>query len=144
MKSILAAVLLLCSSTCFAQMFKCSDGAGKIEYSDKPCVADGGALNLMPSSGGFDAQPQRSRYSSRSEGSDADCRFVAYKYGDSRGKELARNAKEECLSNKTGRGERSTEQTRMYQEHRLSEVTRRSHKQSYNCRVSGTRSIRCN
>jgi hypothetical protein len=108
------ALLLLASSTAFAQVYKCPGAGGKMEYSDTPCNGPNSKTVdiVAPSFGGMagggdpNARALQMLQADRAQ-EDAireayrTCKFESFVFGDAKGKALARAAKEECINNAT-------------------------------------------
>lgn len=150
MKSLIALCLLLISSTCVAQVYKCAV-SGKTIYSDIPCSISPERMNMAPSSGGFISAKKIAASDGPMDLSEApiECKFKSYSYGDKKGKVLADNAKEECMRNtslkKEGRGQEvSMEAYGLWKDHHQMESNRRRSSIPVNCVPTGFGGMRCN
>tara|TARA_R110001599_G_scaffold353676_1_gene595141 strand:+ start:179667 stop:180206 length:540 start_codon:yes stop_codon:yes gene_type:complete len=97
--------------TSHAQVFKCKNSQGAMEYSDKPCAeSDSKKVNIVtPSFGGSIAGSAGDPNARALKIYETDkvragpipqqCKFKYFLEGDAKGKSLAADAKEECLQN---------------------------------------------
>ena len=100
-------IALFVASSAHAQVYKCKTAKGSTEYSDHPCaaVAEPVRIQAAPKDArvpGDDPNARALRMleaSKRRQNPPPECKFSSYAYGDSKGKVLAQNAKEECLRN---------------------------------------------
>ncbi len=99
--------LLIVVGTSHAQVYKCKNDNGATEYSDRPCTnAQALRIDKKPdgapaTTGNPNERALRIMEADRraKEPPPIECRFSSYTYGDSKGKVLAANAKQECLHN---------------------------------------------
>lgn len=110
-----------------AQVFKCKNAQGKVEYSGVQCAdADSQKVRIVaPDFGNTDGSPegraqllQANRL--KSGPTPAECKFNYFAQGDSKGRTLAENAKAECIENmmKKAKGaSTSTEAYSLWREH---------------------------
>lgn len=107
--TILAAGLVLFAACAHAQVFKCKNSSGAMEYSDRPC-ANAKTINIdkepeiaPPSGGRVDTPDARAlrmiEAERRRKNPPLECQFRAYAYGDNKGQLLAKKAQQECLQN---------------------------------------------
>lgn len=94
-----------------AQVFKCKNAQGAMEYSDKPCAgSDSKKINIVAPSFGEpigDATGDPNARALKMYETDkvragptpTQCKFKYFLQGDAKGKALATDAKEECLQN---------------------------------------------
>ena len=128
MRSAVAFFLFLITSSCYADVFKCTED-NKTIYSDVPCSTAGRKLRFMAGNSGFETSDSvRDAIKENSLGIDPDastppeCKFKYFVYGDEKGKTLAKAAKAECVRNlalkaKKRADEMTTEAYKMWNDH---------------------------
>ena len=131
MKTSVLLVALLFFGQAHAQLRKCTGPDGKVTYSDVVCAGGSATTNIKtPAVNTLDmsgmrkqSEAQRAQESqvTRSPAPLQDCKFEYYSVGDEKGKQLAANAKAECLQNNEARangGPTSLEHYNFWKDHR--------------------------
>jgi hypothetical protein len=132
MRLVFAALLSFAAvGACAQTVYRCTDAAGQINYTDRPCL-DGRFLaikpNVLPSEGArrdVEAQRKADELAARAA-SAPPCRFAHYAIGDTMGKALSEAARKECINNHMTGGNNRTAYE-MWRDHRQMETARRGH-----------------
>jgi len=120
-------LLTLACSAAHAQVYKCKNAQGKMEYSDIPCAGtESQKVNIVApdfgnTDGSSEARAQLLQANRLKSGpTPAECKFNYFAQGDSKGRTLAENAKAECIENMMNKAKgapASTEAYNLWREH---------------------------
>lgn len=159
MKLLAALLLVTLIGPAQAQVRKCTGHDGKVTYSDFVCAGSASKeVRVNTNANNVDAAGYRqdAQRDKTAQAVDAavqqgasKCKFAAYKYGDSKGQELAAAAKQECLNNlaaKTSGQPTTLEAYTFWKDHHQIKATQRSAApaNSMNCMPNGFGGLRCN
>ncbi len=137
-----------------AQVRKCTGLDGKVTYSDFVCSGDTAKetgvktdVNTIDASG-FRQDSQRDKTDHLMQQGASKCKFSYYAIGDTKGKDLATAAEQECLSNIAAKASGqaiSLEAYNFWKDHHQIKSTQRSaNARSMNCVPNGFGGMRCN
>lgn len=142
-----------------AQVRKCTGPDGKVTYSDFVCAGSASKEDRVKTNAntidasGYRQEAQREKTNQAVDAAvqqgASKCKFASYKYGDSKGQELAAAAKQECLSNLAAKASgqpTSLEAYGFWKDHHQIKSTQRSAAPAgpMNCMPNGFGGLRCN